>query len=165
MEPNIDTDSIQITISPDLSPKRKIILFDGVCNVCNTFVQFVYQRDKKKALHFQAAQSKKGREILSDWGIPCDLNTVIVVDEEARKFYTKSTAIFMILQYLEAPWSYGYYLVYLPRLLRDFGYSSFASVRYAIFGKKDECNFLPGLRDQFIDWKSPIIEDEDNKDI
>jgi len=160
--------SHEITIHPPSTvsrPKRSIILFDGVCNVCNTFVQFVYARDKKKRFYYQAAQSKKGREIFTERGIPPTLDTIVLIDEEEDKYYTKSSAIFMILYHLQDPWSYLYYLIYLPRHLRDFGYSSFAAVRYVLFGKKDECGFYPGLKDQFIDWRSPIIELEDNKDM
>jgi predicted DCC family thiol-disulfide oxidoreductase YuxK len=80
---------------------RMIILFDGVCNVCHTFVSFIYPRDVEKRFYFQAMQSKKGREILASWGIPNNLNTVVLVDEANNKYYTKSTAIFNILKDLK----------------------------------------------------------------
>jgi len=156
-----------VTIQEPSKTNRSIILFDGVCNVCHGFVAFIYPRDKKKKFHFQALQSAKGREILSQWGIPCDLNTIILIDEVEGKHYIKSTAVFKILYDLDLPWAYLYYLIFIPRFVRDFGYSSFASVRYAIFGTKEECQFFPGLRERFIDWRSPIITDtlEGAKDV
>jgi len=139
---------------------RNIILFDGVCNVCDTFVQFIYPRDSKKLFHFQALQSQKGREICSSYGIPLDLSTIVLIKEGENKFYVKSEAVFLILCELDMPWSSLYYFIFVPRPLRDFGYSTFASFRYLMFGKKDSCSFRPGLKDRFIDWRSPIIEQE-----
>jgi len=154
---------VSVVIPPSVPERtpRMIILFDGVCNVCHSFVSFIYPRDLEKRFYFQAMQSKKGREILASWGIPHNLNTVVLVDEANNKYYTKSTAIFNILKDLSKPWAYMYYLIYLPRFLRDFGYSSFSSARYMLFGKKTECAFFPGLKDRFIDWRSPIVEIED----
>lgn len=80
---------------------RMIILFDGVCNVCHTFVSFIYPRDVEKRFYFQAMQSKKGREILASYGIPHNLNTVILLDEQNHTYCTKSTAIFNILKDLK----------------------------------------------------------------
>jgi len=140
---------------------RKIVLFDGVCNVCHTFVSFIFPRDKNKKFFFQAMQSKKGREILASWNLPPNLNTVILIDEGTNTYYLKSTAIFNILAELQQPWSYLYYGLYIPRPLRDLGYTGFANIRYMVFGKKDECTFYPGLKDRFIDWRSPIVEIED----
>eukprot|EP01111_Echinosteliopsis_oligospora_P008357 TRINITY_DN2394_c0_g1_i1.p1 TRINITY_DN2394_c0_g1~~TRINITY_DN2394_c0_g1_i1.p1 ORF type:complete len:178 (+),score=44.69 TRINITY_DN2394_c0_g1_i1:89-622(+) len=157
-----EPESHAISIQADSRPKRRIIMFDGVCNVCHFFVNFVFPRDVNKQFHFQALQTKKGREICEQWGVPQDLSTVVLVDEFEGRYYTKSTAIFRILSGLSGGWSYLYYAIYMPQFLRDAGYTAFGSVRYYVFGKKDECPFYPTLKDRFVDWKSPIVEDEPN---
>eukprot|EP01113_Clastostelium_recurvatum_P021514 TRINITY_DN2549_c0_g1_i1.p2 TRINITY_DN2549_c0_g1~~TRINITY_DN2549_c0_g1_i1.p2 ORF type:complete len:194 (-),score=47.08 TRINITY_DN2549_c0_g1_i1:35-616(-) len=144
---------------------RSIILFDGVCNVCNGFVQFVHPRDKQKRFWFQAQQTVKGRELLMLYNCPMDLNTVILIDEAEGKVYLKSAAIFKITEHLESPWPTLSYLMWIPGPVRDLGYNVFASLRYYIAGKKDTCGVLPGIRDRFVDFRSPVIELDDNKNL
>eukprot|EP01112_Ceratiomyxa_fruticulosa_P017287 TRINITY_DN535_c0_g1_i3.p1 TRINITY_DN535_c0_g1~~TRINITY_DN535_c0_g1_i3.p1 ORF type:complete len:178 (-),score=28.31 TRINITY_DN535_c0_g1_i3:362-895(-) len=164
---NVDLSHTAISIpvtQTQISNPRMIVLFDGVCNVCNNFVQFLYPRDVNQKLWFQAQQTAKGRELLLKYGQPLDLNTVILIDEAAGKAYARSDAIFRICAELGNPWYYASYLVYIPRPLRDFGYNSFSSVRYLFFGKKDTCGYFPDLRDRFVDFRSPIIEENSTKE-
>ncbi|KAK5583359.1 hypothetical protein RB653_004951 [Dictyostelium firmibasis] len=86
---------------PNPENPRRIIMFDGVCNVCDGFVQFVFPRDVEKRFSFQALQTEKGKEILDYYGIPCDMSTIILVDEADDKYYTKSTAVLNILFFLK----------------------------------------------------------------
>ncbi|GAM21999.1 hypothetical protein SAMD00019534_051740, partial [Acytostelium subglobosum LB1] len=150
------------------SPPKSIVMFDGVCNVCDGFVHFVYPRDTQKRFTFQALQTIKGREILQYYGIPEDLSTIVLIEEESNTYFTKSTAVLRIMYYLQRPYPLLYSFYYLPTFFRDFCYGTFAKYRYLVMGKKDTCMFSPGLRDRFIDWRSPIIEEEvvdDNKEM
>ncbi|EFA81837.1 putative alpha-N-acetylgalactosaminidase [Heterostelium album PN500] len=140
-------------------PPRSIIMFDGVCNVCDGFVQFVYPRDTKKRFSYQALQTAKGIEILNYYGIPADLSTIVLIEEETGKHYTKSTAVLRILYYLQNPYPLMYSFYYMPTFLRDFCYGQFAKYRYLVMGKKDTCMIHPGLKDRFVDWRSPILEE------
>ncbi|KAF2072434.1 hypothetical protein CYY_006246 [Polysphondylium violaceum] len=139
---------------------RSIILFDGVCNVCDGFVQFVLPRDINKKFYFQALQTEKGKEIQEYYGIKTDLSTVVLVEEETNSYCTKSTAILRVLSQLCYPYSAFYYLSYIPAFFRDFCYSTFVPYRYLIMGKKDTCMFSPSLKERFIDFKSPLILEE-----
>ncbi|EGG17735.1 putative alpha-N-acetylgalactosaminidase [Cavenderia fasciculata] len=119
------------------NPPKMIIMFDGVCNVCDTFVHFVYPRDVNKKFSFQALQTTKGREIQNYYGVPTDLSTVILIDEETATYTSKSTAVLRIMYHLQSPYSYLYQFHYLPAFFRDFCYSTFARYRYLLMGKKD----------------------------
>ncbi|GAM23915.1 hypothetical protein SAMD00019534_070900 [Acytostelium subglobosum LB1] len=142
------------------NPPKSIILFDGICNVCDGFIHFVYPRDTQKRFSYQALQSVKGGEILDYYGIPKDLSTIVLIEEESNTHYTKSTAVLRVLYYLKNPYPLMYTFYYLPRFFRDFCYGTFANYRYLIMGKKDVCGFNPGLKDRFIDFRSPIIDDD-----
>ncbi|EGC36357.1 hypothetical protein DICPUDRAFT_151187 [Dictyostelium purpureum] len=154
------------TYKPDLQNPKKIILFDGICNICDGFVQFVFPRDSEKVFSYQALQTEKGKEIIEYYGLPNDLSTVILVDEATGNFLTKSTAILTVCYYLKAPYPYLYSFSYIPKFIRDFCYGTFANYRYLIMGKKDSCMFSPALRDRFVDFKSPmILNEEESKEI
>jgi len=136
---------------------RSIILFDGVCNICDGFVQFVFPRDVNKRFYFQALQTEKGREIQEYYGIVADLSTVILIEEETNTYSCKSTAILKVLEHLNYPYSALSYLSIIPEFFRDFCYSTFVPYRYLLMGKKDTCFFSPSLKERFIDFKSPLL--------
>eukprot|EP01133_Synstelium_polycarpum_P014381 gene14381-16969_t len=119
------------------SPPKCIILFDGVCNICDGFVHFVFPRDPEKRFSYQALQTVKGIEILNYYGIPQDLSTVVLIEEETGNYYTKSTAVLRIMYYLQKPYPLLYSFNILPSFFRDFCYGTFAKYRYLIMGKKD----------------------------
>ncbi|KYQ88880.1 hypothetical protein DLAC_10689 [Tieghemostelium lacteum] len=146
--------------NPYKPSNRCIIMFDGVCNVCDGFVQFVWPRDTEKRFSYQALQTEKGREILAYYGIPADLSTIVLVEEETGLIYTKSTAVLRVMYYLKSPYPLLYTFYYIPKFIRDFCYGTFANYRYLIMGKKDTCMFSPSLKDRFIDFKSPLILEE-----
>ncbi|KAN0027760.1 hypothetical protein ACTFIV_009584 [Dictyostelium citrinum] len=143
---------------PNSENPRRIIMFDGVCNVCDGFVQFVFPRDVGKRFSFQALQTEKGKEILDYYGIPCDMSSIILVDEADGKHYTKSTAVLNILFFLKAPYSYFYSFYFIPPIIRDLGYDFFATYRYLILGKKDSCFFSPSMASRFICFESKMID-------
>jgi predicted DCC family thiol-disulfide oxidoreductase YuxK len=118
--------------------KLKVILFDGVCNFCNYWVNFIIDRDKKNIFRFAALQSDKGKELVDKFYLPKDdFDSFILISE--NKIYKKSSAAFKILKYLSGPIKFIYPLKYLPVLLTDFFYDLIAKNRYKFFGKKDVC--------------------------
>ncbi|QMU30682.1 thiol-disulfide oxidoreductase DCC family protein [Adhaeribacter radiodurans] len=124
---------------PEAAPA--IILFDGVCNLCNGFVQFVIRHDPKSYFRFAALQSEVGREILQQVHFPdYAMDTVVLV--ENNKFYTRSTAALRILRHLSGGWSFAYIAIILPAFIRDLVYVGLAKNRYRWFGKQESC-WLP----------------------
>ena len=116
---------------------RPVVLFDGVCNLCNSFVNFVMDRDGG-TFRFASIQSDAGGELMREVGLsPEDLETFVVVDGE--DVYTKSTAGLFVLRRLGLPYSLFYPFVVVPSFLRDPFYDFVASHRYSWFGKRDKC--------------------------
>lgn len=117
---------------------KKIILFDGVCNFCNYWVNFIIDRDNKNIFVFAALQSKTGQEFLSRLNFPTnEFDTFILIDGEV--YFTKSDAAIKIAQDLKG-WpkilSLG---KFIPKRFRNFLYDVIAKNRYKLFGKKDYC--------------------------
>jgi predicted DCC family thiol-disulfide oxidoreductase YuxK len=117
---------------------QQIILFDGVCNFCNFWVNFLIERDKKDVFKFAALQSDKGQELLEKFQIDSSsLNTFVLI--EVEKVYTKSTAAFKISRNLKGIWKYLYFLIFIPKPIRDYIYTTIARNRYKFFGARDVC--------------------------
>jgi predicted DCC family thiol-disulfide oxidoreductase YuxK len=139
----------QVTNLPtyQLSP---VILFDGVCNLCNGFVQFVIARDPAGRFQFAALQSDSARRLLArlDGGALPD--SVVLVD--GGRVYTRSSAALRIARGLRFPWSLARALIIVPRPLRDWVYDLVARHRYQWFGRKDVCMIpTPDLRARFLE--------------
>lgn len=118
---------------------QKIILFDGVCNLCNASVIFILQREKRPVFQFASIQSGAGRELLQFYGLPPDYNQAVVLIENG-KMYRGSTAALKIGQTLKFPWSLFAYLGWIvPSFLRDWVYAQIARHRYQWFGKQAVC--------------------------
>ena len=119
-------------------PNKKIIFFDGVCNFCNFWVNFVLERDKKDIFRFAALQSEKAIEFANkiDLDISNPDTFVLLVDGE---FYTKSTASLIVCKELKSPIRILYPLIITPKFFRDFIYDLVAKNRYKIFGKRESC--------------------------
>ena len=128
---------------------KSILLFDGVCNMCNDFVQFVLKRDKKGQFVFASLQSAAGQKILDQYQLSKDLKTVVLVDKE--KAYTKSDVALIIGQRLGGWLRIAYLGWFIPRFIRDGIYKTIAANRYRIFGKKEECMLpKPEWRNRFL---------------
>ncbi|MEO7932372.1 MAG: thiol-disulfide oxidoreductase DCC family protein [Chthoniobacterales bacterium] len=127
-----------------------IILFDGVCNLCDGFVQFVIRHDAAGQFRFTSLQSTAGAEILEKHHLPTQQLSSIVLSV-GDSHYTRSDAALQILRRLSAPWKWmGLFLV-LPRFLRDAIYDFIARNRYRWFGQKDACMIpTPELRERFL---------------
>jgi predicted DCC family thiol-disulfide oxidoreductase YuxK len=120
---------------------KYVVLFDGVCNFCNTTVRFIINRDPKAYFHFISIQSKIGQQLLQQYNAPTDLSTIVLIKN--GKVYTKSSAALHIAQHLSFPWSLFYVLIIVPKALRDFVYNIIAQRRYEWFGRTDEVCELP----------------------
>ncbi|TYR80867.1 thiol-disulfide oxidoreductase DCC family protein [Priestia megaterium] len=129
---------------------QHLILFDGVCNLCNSSVQFIIKHDSKALFSFASLQSKVSEEKLAPFGVrPNDINSVVYI--HGKKIYVKSTAALKIAKNLDGPWKLLYFLIILPRPFRDLVYDYIAKNRYKWFGKHDECMLLtPQLKKRFI---------------
>lgn len=129
----------------------KIILFDGVCNLCNGAVQFVIKRDKKNLFRFAALQSEVGKRLISERNIDTGAIDSIILIEPGVAYYTKSTAALKIAEDLKGIWSLSSIFLWLPESLRNIVYDFIAKNRYKWYGKKDQCMVpTPELRDKFL---------------
>jgi len=127
-----------------------IILFDGVCNFCNSSVNFIIERDRAGYFKFAPLQSEIGEKLLRENGID-RIETDSVVLIENGTVDTHSTAALKVARRLEGAWKWFYYLIFVPRFLRDAFYKLFARYRYKLFGKKDECMLpSPDVRARFL---------------
>lgn len=117
---------------------NKIILFDGVCNLCNATVNFIIRNDPKQLFKFAPLQSAFGQEILKNSGLSIlKLETVILI--ENKELFIKSTAALKIAKDLKGFWKVFYVLMIIPKPVRDFFYDLVAKNRYTLFGRKKSC--------------------------
>lgn len=119
--------------------KTYIVLFDGICNLCNSTVQFIIKRDKNNVFKFSSLQSEFGQNFLKERNLSStDFNSIILY-EPGVAYYTKSTAILKIVQKLGFPYKILSVFLLIPSLIRDSIYSLLSKNRYHLFGKKDSC--------------------------
>src|SRR5690348_2216153 len=115
-----------------------IVFFDGVCNLCNGFVQFLIKRDPKATLKFASLQSAYARDQLSRAGFnPDQLYSILVMRN--GKIYERSAAVMEIARHVSWPWRGIRVFNILPAFICDFFYKLLAANRYRLFGKKDAC--------------------------
>lgn len=118
--------------------QNPVILFDGVCNLCNGSILFILNRDPSGIFRFAPLQSETGKNLLSKFDLPNDkLDSIILV--ENNEYYLRSTASLKILQRLGALWKIVYVFMLVPRPVRDYIYDIVARNRYKWYGKRAEC--------------------------
>ena len=127
-----------------------IILFDGVCNLCNSSVQFILRHDKKKKFHFASLQSDPAKILVPFLSEKKGTPESILLWENG-KIYSHSTAALKIARQLRFPISGLYIFMIVPKLVRDAVYKWIARNRYKWFGKKESC-MLPTqeLKNRFL---------------
>ena len=126
------------------------LFFDGVCNLCDGFVNFVADGDSQRRVQFGAIQ--KHTELLAQRGAPTDLSTVVLVQGGA--FYTRSDAALRTLALLDQPWRSLAVLSIIPRPLRDYAYATVGANRYRMFGKTESCRVPTGdFKSRFLGYK------------
>ncbi len=131
--------------------KYKIILFDGVCNLCNSSVNFVINKDKKGIFKFAPLQSDFGEQALKKYGInPKDTDSIILID--GNKSYIKSSAALYIAEGLSGAYPLLFAFMIVPKFIRNWVYDYIAKNRYKWYGKKENCMIpTPELKNKFID--------------
>lgn len=130
--------------------EQHIILFDGVCNLCNGIVQFVIKNDRRKIFHFASLQSAAGQKILANAGFQ-NHNMQSFVYVKGRSVYVKSDAALQVARQLGFPFKILWLFIALPKFIRDSLYDFIAKNRYRLFGKKDECMLPgPGIKNRFL---------------
>ncbi len=121
-----------------MSNNYKIILFDGVCNLCNGAVTYIIKRDKKNVFKFAALQSEIGQELISKFNIDTEkVDSIILIDGE--KHYEKSSAALHIAKNLSGAYPLLFGFMILPKFIRNSVYDYIAKNRYKWFGKKESC--------------------------
>lgn len=134
---------------------KKIILFDGVCNLCNSSITFVIKRDKKDMFRYAPLQSTIGQELAAKHNIDLGkVDSIILVTED--KAVAKSTAALRIAKHLSGGWPLMAAFLILPAFIRNIVYDFIARNRYKWFGKKDSCMIpTPELKSKFLDYDLP----------
>ncbi len=130
---------------------KKIILFDGVCNLCNNSVLFVIKRDKKDLFRYASLQSEVGQQLVRERGIDTSHVDSIILIEPGVAYFTKSDAALEIAQHLGGLWKLSAVFTWIPKSIRDVVYDFVARNRYKWYGKKDACMVpTPELRAKFL---------------
>ncbi|MBP6431922.1 MAG: thiol-disulfide oxidoreductase DCC family protein [Ferruginibacter sp.] len=126
------------------------ILFDGVCNFCNSAVNFVIKRDKKGVIKFAPLQSNAGLQLLQQYNLPTnDMKSFVFIDGGVA--YTQSTAAIKVCKYLNGAWSLCKIFIIVPKFIRDGLYNWVAKNRYKWFGQKETCMIpTPEVKARFL---------------
>lgn len=126
--------------SSDPQGNKDIVLFDGVCNLCNFAVNFIIDRDPHAKFVFASQQSVEGQRLLKSTGIQQEeTNSLVLIRNQ--KTYLRSTAALEIARYLTGLWPVFYIFKVVPYPIRDFIYNLVAQNRYRLFGKRDTCRY------------------------
>ena len=129
--------------------KHGIILFDGVCNLCDGFVQRIIASDKKDFFRFASLQSEKGQNLLEAYPNLKNLKSIVYLED--GEVYTKSSAGLKISSHLQGSWNFMRIGYIIPKFIRDGIYGVIAKHRYQWFGKKDQCMLpTPQLKAKFL---------------
>jgi len=116
----------------------KIILFDGLCNLCNGSVRFIIKRDRLGVFKFASLQSEVGQSLLKQFCFHNkDTDSIVYIKDD--KCLIRSSAVLNILKDLGGIWRLWYMFIIIPKFLRDFVYNAVAKSRYKIFGKRESC--------------------------
>ena len=130
--------------------EQPVILFDGICNFCNSAVNFVIKRDKKGNIFFAPLQSDKGQRLLQQYNLPLN-NMESFVFIENEKACTQSTAALKVCRYLKGLWPLCYGFIIVPKFIRDGIYYWIARNRYKWFGVRRECMIpTPDVKERFL---------------
>lgn len=127
-----------------------VILFDGVCNLCNGWVDFIINRDQAGLFRFAALQSSAGTRLLAAHGLAPEMSSIVLIENEAA--YSGSTAVLRICTRLDGPLRYAGVFQVVPRKIRDAVYNLIARRRYRWFGRRASCRIpAPEIKARFLD--------------
>ncbi len=130
--------------------EQPIILFDGVCNFCNSAVNFVIKKDAKATIQFAALQSGAGQKLVQQYHLPAnDLQSFIFIKN--GKAYSRSTGALKVCRHLKGLWPLCYGFMIVPKFIRDGIYNLIAKNRYKWFGIRQECMLpTPEIKARFL---------------
>ncbi len=133
-----------------MEPRKKIILFDGVCNLCNDAIQFVIKRDTKDVFRYAPFQSEVGKRLTAERAIDiARVDSIILIEPEVA-YFIKSEAVLRIGQEFGGCWKALVVFTWIPKPIRDAVYNFIARNRYRWFGKRDVCMIpTPELKAKF----------------
>ena len=135
-----------------MEENKKIILFDGVCNLCNGFIQRVIKRDTTDVFRYASLQSDIGQQLISERNMDATKIDSVVLIEPGVAFYIKSDAALQIGRHLKSYRTLSRILYLIPSGLRNIVYDLIARYRYTWFGKQDACMIpTPELKAKFLD--------------
>jgi predicted DCC family thiol-disulfide oxidoreductase YuxK len=127
-----------IILPPNITSKDRVILFDGVCKLCNAWSNFIIKHDKKHFFKLCSVQSDEGQQILKHFGLATDVyDSMIYV--EGNTYYQQSDAFFQVIAKLGYPWKAVLVFHLIPGFIRNWLYDRIAFNRYRLFGKYDYC--------------------------
>ena len=117
---------------------KSIILFDGVCNLCNASVNFIIKHDKNAQFIFASLQSDAAKEILLQYNLKkIKIDSIVLIQN--NEIYEKSSAALRIAKALSGGFKSLYLFIIIPKFIRDFGYDYIAKNRYKWYGQKETC--------------------------
>ena len=129
--------------------EHPLLLFDGICNFCNNWVNFIIRRDKEKKIRFATLQSDAGKSLLKKFNTPSNEDTVVLIDDE--KAFTKSSAVLRVMKHIGGIYYPLFLFIIVPKYIRDLCYETIARNRYKWWGKRNECMIpTPDVKDRFI---------------
>ena len=135
----------------NLPDSKKLVLFDGVCNLCNNSVQFIIKHDKKDLFMFAALQSRAGQEIIKSFNIDSQTTDSVLLYSKKDGLSQKSTAALKIAWHLGFPQNLFTVFFIVPTSIRNWVYDVIARNRYQWFGKRDTCMVpTPNLQSKFL---------------
>ena len=133
-----------------MEENHDIVLFDGVCNLCNGAILFLIKRDKNDRFRFAPLESEVGKKLLLKHQIdPSKIDSIVLVSDNTA--FTKATAALNISRHLSGLWPLLYSLIIIPNFITDAVYDFIARNRYRWFGKKERCMIpTPALQSKFL---------------
>ncbi len=124
----------------NLPENKKIILFDGICNLCNAWIRFLIKHDTNDVFRYVSIQSNLGQQIIEMLEIDVSKTDSIILYEKEKNYYIKSKAIFKITKTLGRFFLILNLFSIIPKFITDYIYELIAKNRYKWFGKKDFCS-------------------------
>lgn len=125
---------------------KRIILFDGECNFCDSSVQFILKRDPYAHFLFTSLQGETGKALTKKYHIPAHVDSLVLIENGI--VFTKSSAALRIAKKLDGLWHLLFIFILTPRPIRDGAYDYLAKNRYKWFGKKKDACMLPSPKDR-----------------
>lgn len=150
------SDSENAAAKSEADRPTNVVFFDGVCGLCNRFVDFVLSRDRRGAIRFAPLQGETARrEVRGEGrGVSSEtrsFDTIVWIDPSHREFVRSAAAVRVLWRLGGIWWLIGWLLWLIPRPLRDVGYRLVAANRYRMFGKKETCRLpSPAERERFL---------------